>query len=395
MLFVLKMDEAEVVHGRKFERINLTLMYRVLDTTIQKSDDMYFSVQSETKIWPIACFEVAKEFYDVLQWMFQQTQFPALIKAHDEGQLLTIEGVENFKVEWHLSADMKTIKCLYGLKHGANATYSCIYCNQQRTKPVLGTVASATAEARRRKHTWHGGLFVGNVLCKPHAIDRESRWKPILPIPLERLHICTLHALTRMMEKILLLHFMFIWNMKNEERQQHAIENMEKTLSAAGLHGGNVHIMKDPTGSGASNSVPIKPSLSGVTVARMFQPSTWSRQDRVWKDVLRSESNTLDQGRQYLDRVEMWKVLEKCSHTWLAFLWIKSKGTLSKVKLRDGEALGEMLRGRPRHSLHSKLRLLPTFAVCFWSCGKFIWWNRGLGWGGLQIGHTSGHAIYL
>ena len=175
---------------------------------------------------------------------------------------------------------------------------------------MLGTAASATTKARRRKHTWHGGLFAGNVLCKPLAIDRESWWKPILPIPLKRLHVCTLHALTRMMEKILHLHFMFIWNMKNEECQQHAIENMEKTLSAAGLHGSNVRIMKDPTCSGASNSVPIKLSVTGVTAARMFQPSTWSGQDRVWKDVLHTESNTLDQGRQYLDRVEMWKALE-------------------------------------------------------------------------------------
>ena len=81
-------------------------------------------------------------------------------------------------------------------------------------------------------------------------------------------------------------------------------------MSAAGLYSGNVRIMKDPTCSGASNNVPIKSSLSGVTAGRMFQPSTWSRQDRVWKDVLRSESNTLDQGRQYLDKVEMWKALE-------------------------------------------------------------------------------------
>lgn len=304
------MDEAEIIHGRKFERVSLTLMNRALDTSIQKSDDRYFSVQSETEIWPIACFEVAKESHEVLQWVFQQTSFPALIKAQEGGQLLTVEGVGNFKVEWHLSADMKTIKCLYNLKHGANAKYSCIYCNQERTKPVVGTAKDAAKEARKRKHTWRGGLFADNVREKPVAIDNESRWKPILPIPLERVHICTLHALTRMVEKILHQHFIFIWTNPNEVRQQQSIENMEKTLSAAGLHGGNVRIRKDPTLSGACNNVPIKPSLSGVTAARMFQPSTWSGQDRVWKDVLRSENNTLDQGKQYLDRVEMWKALE-------------------------------------------------------------------------------------
>lgn len=311
LVFVLKMDEAEIMHGRKYERVSLTIMNRALDTSIEKSDDRYFLVQSEIEIWPIACFEVAKESHEVLKWVFELTAFPALIKAQEGGQLLSVEGVGNFKVEWHLSADMKTIKCLYGLKHGANAKHSCIYCNQERTKPVVGTVAGATSEAKRRKHTWHGGLFASNIRSNPSPIVEESRWKPILPIPLERVHICTLHALTRMIEKILHMHFMFIWNMENEVRQHAAIENMEKTLSAAGLHGGNVRIMKDATLSGASNSVPIKPSLSGVTAARMFQPSTWSGQDRVWKDVLRSENNTLDQGRQYLDRVEMWEALEQ------------------------------------------------------------------------------------
>src|SRR5579875_3209738 len=119
LVFVLKMDEAEIIHGRKFETMNLMLMNHAFDTSIQKNDDKYFSVQSEIEIWPIAYFEVAKESHEVLQWVFQQTSFPTFIKAQEEGQLLTIEGVGNFKVEWHLSADMKTIKCLYKLKHGA------------------------------------------------------------------------------------------------------------------------------------------------------------------------------------------------------------------------------------------------------------------------------------
>jgi len=82
--------------------------------------------------------------------------------------------------------------------------------------------------------------------------------------------------------------------MLSETRQEVAIDNMEKTLSAAGLHGGNVRIMKDPTLSGSDSNIPIKPSLNGVTAVRMFQPSTWLGQDRVWKDVLQSENNTFD-----------------------------------------------------------------------------------------------------
>ena len=68
---MLKLDEAEVLHGKKFERVSLTLMNRALDPEIQKNDDRYFSVQSEQEIRPIGCFQVGKESYDILQWVFQ------------------------------------------------------------------------------------------------------------------------------------------------------------------------------------------------------------------------------------------------------------------------------------------------------------------------------------
>lgn len=147
------MDEAEIVHGRKVERVSLTLVNCTLYTSILKTDDKYFSVQSEIEIWPIACFEVAKQSHEVLHRVFQQTQFPTFIKAHNGGLLLYVEGVGNFKLEWHLSADMKTIKCLYALKRGANAIHSCIYYNQQRTKLVVETSATTFSEANRRKYT--------------------------------------------------------------------------------------------------------------------------------------------------------------------------------------------------------------------------------------------------
>ena len=78
---MLKLDEAEVVNGKKFEQVSLTLMNRVLDHAIQANDDRYFSVQSEQEIWPIGCFQVGKESYDVLNWAFQQTKWPEVIVA--------------------------------------------------------------------------------------------------------------------------------------------------------------------------------------------------------------------------------------------------------------------------------------------------------------------------
>lgn len=161
---MLKLDEAEVIHGKKFERVSLTLMNRALDPNIQKNDERYFSVQSEQEIWPVGCFQVEKESYDILQWVFQQTDFPTIIKAQSDGQHLEVPGHGIFLVEWHLSADMKTIKCMYGLQHGPACKMNCIYCEQQHERPRTCTAAEAErAASSRGKGSWQGGLFAPSI----------------------------------------------------------------------------------------------------------------------------------------------------------------------------------------------------------------------------------------
>jgi hypothetical protein len=81
---------------------------------------------------------------------------------------------------------------------------------------------------------------------------------------------------------------MFVWNMQNHVQKDSAIIDMEKSLSAIGVHGGNVQICADPQFSRAHNSIPRKPSINGVVANRLFQPSIWSGKDRAWKDVCES-----------------------------------------------------------------------------------------------------------
>jgi hypothetical protein len=73
LIFVLKLDDAEITRGKKYERLSITLMNRALDPTVALDDEKYFSVQSEQEIWPIACFEVLKESHENLKWVFSQT----------------------------------------------------------------------------------------------------------------------------------------------------------------------------------------------------------------------------------------------------------------------------------------------------------------------------------
>ena len=100
-----------------------------------------------------------------------------------------------------------------------------------------------------------------------------ERWKPVLPIPLDKVHICTLHAVNRMVEKLVHLHFQFVWIIKDKNLQVKATKAMEKAVSACGAQGRNVKIFKDAELSGKANSVANKPSFSGANVKKIFGPS--------------------------------------------------------------------------------------------------------------------------
>lgn len=311
LVFVLKLDEAEVLREKKFERVSLTLMNRALDPEIQRNDERYFSVQSEQEIWPIGCFQVEKESHEILNWVFEQTRFPEVIAAQNAGQLLEVPGRGSFTVEWHLSADMKTIKCMNGLQHGPSCKMNCIYCEQkhERAKTVTAADAERTATTRG-KGEWQGGLFASRIRAEPVDAATHPRWKQVLPIPLSRTHMCTLHALVRICEKILHLHFMFIWNMQDNARKTEAIDLMEKSLSAIGVESGNCVLKQDVKKSGKSGNVVMKPSLRGGVAIKLFGPSSWSTHTRVWKDVTMSEMNNLENGQAKIKRQRVWETLE-------------------------------------------------------------------------------------
>lgn len=312
LVFVMKLDEAEIVNGKKFERVSITLMNRALDPDIQRNHALFFSVQSEQEIWPVATFQVEKESYEVLSWIFGKSKFPSVIAAQSSGEKLTVPEVGEFHVEWHLAADMKTIKCMYGLQSGPSCAMNCIYCEQKRAKPTVGTASQASAAIRKRgKPNWVGGLFANSVEPEPCDMRAHTRWRPILPIPLQRVHICTLHALVRLAEKIVHQHIIYVWNIQDQRLRATAIEQMEKSLSAIGAHGGNVEIRKDPKLSGSTGNVPQKPSFSGVVASRLFKPSVWSGNDKAWKDICQAESNNSGGGAHRRARAAMWQAFEE------------------------------------------------------------------------------------
>lgn len=311
--FCIKLDEAEIVHAQKLERVSITFMNRALNTEITRQSPQFIAVQSEREIWPIGCFQVPKESYEILDWVFKQTRIPALVSAQEAGQKLHIPGIGDFNVEWHLSGDMKSIKCMYGLPHGACASQRCIYCQQERSKTVIATAEEAAAAFSKRPQSWSGGLFSTRHHAKPvTGVAAQERWKPILNIPMDRVHLCTLHAFNRIVEKIVHLHFQFIWTIRDKKLKEAATIEMQKIISSTGAHGGNVIIFQDEQLSGKQNNVPSKPSFNGAHAARLFMPSRLlGGSPKLYTDIVAAEKKFIDSGGNRRAKADVWHGLDK------------------------------------------------------------------------------------
>ena len=109
--------------------------------------------------------------------------------------------------------------------------------------------------------------------------------------------MCTLHYFDRIVEKIVHLHFQFVWTIQDKELQCQAIEEMQRVLSSVGAHGGNVRIFKDDQFYGVANSIPNKPSFNGVYAAKLFKPSTLPRgSKKLYTDFVAAKKNFISGG---------------------------------------------------------------------------------------------------
>lgn len=70
LVFVIKLDEMELINSEKYERVSITLMNRAMDPKIEVTDKKYFSVQYENHIWWLGLFHISKESHETLKWVF-------------------------------------------------------------------------------------------------------------------------------------------------------------------------------------------------------------------------------------------------------------------------------------------------------------------------------------
>ena len=120
----------------------------------------------------------------ILLWVFSQSNICNTIASQTNGEKLQVDGFGTFIVEWHIATDLKTGKCMYNMSKGATSKSPCIYCIHSSNH--LDTSNHTKAPSR--------------------STSIDPSLKPIFDIPLSRVHICTLHALCRIIEKLVHLY---------------------------------------------------------------------------------------------------------------------------------------------------------------------------------------------
>jgi len=92
---------------------------------------------------------------------------------------------------WHMVGDSKTLKCMYNVSNCTKSKSPCLYY-------------MSGAKAFHRRY------------CKKALTNRymtDPNFKPVLNIPLSRVHICKMHALHRIIERIVFLNICFVWTL--------------------------------------------------------------------------------------------------------------------------------------------------------------------------------------
>lgn len=240
-----------------------------------------------------------KEDFGILYWVFHQTTIPSLISAQKNGVVLHVEGFGDYTVEWHMAGDLKTLKCMYNISKGAVATSPCLYC-----------MSNANA------------LNSANWTRSPNRHKIDKSFKAVLDIPLSRVHICTLHALCRIIEKLVYLYICFAWTLKPKEESTKAIKAIEGVLSNIGLYGGDVKIQEDIKRSTGGSKVPTKPSIGGVKAKRFLLLRLKEGQNKTdngsnrnkynrWKHLHNAVKDCAEGGAIQNRKADVWISLDK------------------------------------------------------------------------------------
>ena len=164
--------------------------------------------------WQIGFAQVPLESPETLKWLFSHTNISNIIESQILGESLIVEGVANFTIEWHMSANLKALKSMYGLSEGTNTKYPCLYCMAS-----MGTKECSDTQSIKRIPT-------RNTIDLSKFKNIEMIWDSVLPIDPKTVHICALHARVRIVDKLLRLHSNYAYSLKLAKLANECLENL-------------------------------------------------------------------------------------------------------------------------------------------------------------------------
>ena len=153
------------------------------------------------------------------------------------------------------------------------------------------------------------GIMSCDQSTPPNRDKHGENWKPILPIALERFHVCTLHARLRILDKLLKLHANYAWNMEPEPRRQESLKALEGILSDVGLHGGAKCLTKDTKKSGKGQDNPNKICMNGTKARHLLSNHTESQSNtefQIWKKICQVTTYKGNNAELGLKRARVW-----------------------------------------------------------------------------------------
>ena len=98
----------------------------------------------------------------------------------------------------------------------------------------------------------------------------KRKLSSILPFHLKNVHICTLHAERRILDKLLFLHLDYAYSIKPSSVAYECIDKCEVLLPKMGFHGGQVYLWKDPNLSKGTSDVLEDVSMGGAKAKRIL-----------------------------------------------------------------------------------------------------------------------------
>ncbi len=219
---------------------------------------------------------------------------------------------------------------MYNVPSGASSKSPCLYC--------MAPPHALDAEQQ---------------LKKPSRADDDVNFRPVLNIPLTHVHVCTLHALCRITEKLVYLYIQFAWKLQPKRQSLDAIKKIEKILSEMGLHGGQVKIVADTKRSTTSHEVPILTSLGGVKARRFLtfhgEHGKINKSQKfstinygLWKKLHNAIKDHGDNGAARNRKAEVWISLDEVFRMLNIRVWNKTDILKLKMALRSfGKSMQE------------------------------------------------------